>query len=135
MASASRHISERIDRPIDEVYAYAVDPSNLPEWATGLAEAVENVDGRWYVDTRTGRVGFSFVERNPFGVLDHVVTLASGETVFNAMRLIPDGDGCEAVFTLRRALGVSDDAFEGDARAVAADLSRLKTIVEARSTA
>jgi hypothetical protein len=135
MTSASRHISERIDRPVEEVYAYAVDPSNLPEWATGLGQAVHNVDGRWYVDTPTGRVGFSFVEWNPFGVLDHEVTLASGETVYNPMRLIRDGDGCEAVFTLRRAAGVSDDEFERDARAVAADLARLKNIVEARSTA
>jgi hypothetical protein len=135
MPSASRHISERIDRPVEVVYAYAVDPSNLPEWATGLAEAVEIVDARWYVDTPTGRVGFSFVERNPFGVLDHVVTLGSGETVFNPMRLIPDGDGCEAVFTLRRTAGASDDDFERDARAVAADLARLKSIVEARSSA
>ena len=34
------------------------------------------------------------------GVLDHDVTLPSGETVHNPMRVIPDGDGCEVVFTL-----------------------------------
>jgi hypothetical protein len=29
--------------------------------------------------TPAGRAGFAFVERNQFGVLDHVVTLPSGE--------------------------------------------------------
>ena len=130
MASGSRHISERIDLPAEEVYAYAVDPANVPEWAPGLGTTVENVDGRWYVESPMGRVGLAFVERNAFGVLDHEVTLPSGETIYNPMRVIPDGDACEVVFTLRRQPGVSDEEFEEDAKAVAADLARLKRIME-----
>ncbi len=132
MTSGSLHISERIDRPVYEVYAYAVDPANLPEWAPGLGSAVENVDGRWYVETPRGRVGFAFVEPNAFGVLDHEVTLPSGEVIYNPMRLIRDGNGCEAVFTLRRSPDMSDEEFGRDASAVAADLARLKTIMEGR---
>jgi hypothetical protein len=135
MTSESMHISERIDRPLDEVYEYAVDPTNLPEWAPGLGSAVENVDGQWFVETSMGRVGFAFVERNAHGVLDHEVTLPSGEVIYNPMRVVRDGDGCEAVFTLRRLPGVSDDEFERDAEAVAGDLARLKKIVEARKPA
>jgi Polyketide cyclase / dehydrase and lipid transport len=135
MISESLHISERIDRPADEVYAYAVDPANLPEWAPGLGSAVENVDGQWYVQTPSGRVGFAFVERNPYGVLDHEVTLPSGEAIYNPMRVIRDADGCEAVFTLRRLPDMSDEEFERDANAVAADLARLKKIVEGREPA
>ena len=130
MRSESIHISERIGRPADEVFEYAVDPANLPEWAPGLGSSVENVDGRWFVDTPMGRVGFAFVERNALGVLDHEVTLPSGEVIYNPMRLIPDGGGCEAVFTLRRQPGMSDQEFASDAEAVAADLARLKKIVE-----
>jgi hypothetical protein len=132
MTSESLHISERINRPVDEVYAYAVDPANLPEWAPGLGSAVENVDGQWYVETPNGRVGFAFVERNAYGVLDHEVTLPSGEPIYNPMRVVRDGDGCEAVFTLRRLPDMSDEEFERDANAVAADLARLRKIVEAR---
>jgi hypothetical protein len=129
------HISERIDRPVDAVYAYAVDPANLPEWAPGLGSAVENVDGQWYVETPMGRVGLAFVERNDNGVLDHEVTLPSGEVIFNPMRVIRDGDSCEAVFTLRRSPDMSDEEFGRDANAVAADLARLKEIVEGREPA
>ena len=132
MTSETRHISERIDRPVDEVYAYASDPANVPAWAPGLGSAVENVDGRWYVDTSMGRVGLAFADRNPYGVLDHEVTLPSGEVIYNPMRVIRDGDGCEVVFTLRKRPDVSDEEFDRDANAVAADLARLKTITEGR---
>jgi len=132
MAPESRHVSERIDRPADEVYEYAVDPSNIPEWAPGLGSGVENVDGRWFVETSMGRVRVAFAERNAFGVLDHEVTLPSGEVVSNPMRVLADGDGSEVVFTVRRRPGMSDDDFAEDAAAVAADLARLKRILESR---
>jgi hypothetical protein len=132
MTGESLHISERIDRPTDDVYEYAVDPANLPLWAPGLGSAVENIEGQWFVDTPMGRVGFAFAERNAYGVLDHEVTLPSGEVIYTPMRVIRDGDGCEAVFTLRRMPGMSDDEFERDAQAVAGDLARLKRIVEGR---
>jgi hypothetical protein len=132
MTPESRHISERISCRVDAVYEYAVDPAHLPEWAPGLGGAVENVDGHWFVETPMGRVGFAFVERNALGVLDHEVTLPSGEVFYNPMRLLRDGDGCEAVFTLRRTPGTSDQEFERDANAVAGDLARLKEIVESR---
>jgi hypothetical protein len=132
MTSESRHISERIDRPAAEVYDYASDPANLPQWAPGLGSSVEKVDGRWFVETSMGRVGFAFVPRNEYGILDHDVTLPSGEVIYNPMRVIADGSGCEVVFTLRRLPGMSDEDFTRDAEAVAADLTRLKLVCEGR---
>ena len=135
MPSGSLHIGERIGRPADEVYEYAADPANLPTWAPGLGSAVESVRGQWFVETPMGRVGFAFAERNAYGILDHEVTLPSGEVIYNPMRVIRDGDGCEAVFTLRRLPGMSDEEFERDAEAVAGDLARLKEILEGRMPA
>ena len=135
MTSHSKHLSERIDRPAGEVYAYASDPANLPEWAPGLGSAVERVGGQWFVETDMGRVGFVFVERNPYGVLDHDVTLPSGETIHNPMRVIRDGDGSEVVFTLRRLPEMTDEEFARDAEAVAADLTRLKRLLESTQPA
>ena len=134
MASESRHIAERIGRPAGEVYDYASDPANLPRWAPGLGSSAEKADGRWFVETSMGRVGFAFVPRNDLGVLDHDVTLPTGEVVHNPMRVIADGSGCEVVFTLRRRPGMSDDEFREDAAAVAADLTRLRQALEGRST-
>ena len=105
MATESRHIGDWIGLPADDVYDYASDPANLPRWAPGLGSSVENSAGRWFVQTSMGRVGFAFVPRNEYGVLDHDVTLPSGEVVYNPMRVIPDGHGCEVVFTLPAAPG------------------------------
>ena len=82
------------------------------------------------VETPGGRAGFAFVPRNEYGVLDHYVTPPSGDVVYNPMRVIADGQGCEAVFTLRRPPGMSDEEFGADAGAVAADLARLKQVLE-----
>jgi hypothetical protein len=131
VASDSKQISEWIDRRAADVYEYASDPANLPQWAPGLGSSVENVDGQWFVQTPAGRVGFTFVERNKYGVLDHEVTLPSGEVIYNPMRVVPDGDGCEVLFSLRRLPDMSDEDFARDAGFVQADLTRLKHVLEA----
>ncbi len=79
-----------------------------------------------------GRVAFAFVPRNEYGVLDHDVTLPSGESVYNPMRVIADGTASEVVFTLRRQPDMTDDAFARDADAVATDLAALKRVLETR---
>jgi hypothetical protein len=132
MPSESRHISARVDRPVGEVYDYASDPVNMPAWAPGLATSVQEVDGRWVAESGMGRITIDFTGRNDYGVLDHQVTLPSGETVYNPMRVIADGAGSEVVFTLRRAPGVSDEEFERDTGLVQADLNTLKKVLEAR---
>lgn len=131
MPATSEHVSILIDRAAAAVYQFAADPTNLPKWAAGLASsAVQRVDDEWTFDSPMGRVTVEFVPENAFGVLDHVVTLPNGLSVYNPLRVIPDGDGCEVVFTLRRQPGMTDDEFHQDADAVRADLETLKRVLE-----
>jgi hypothetical protein len=78
-----------------------------------------------------GRVTITFAPRNDFGVLDHDVTLPSGKTVYNPLRVIRDGDGCEVVF-IRQLPEMNDEDFKRDADAVEGDLATLKRLVEAK---
>jgi uncharacterized protein YndB with AHSA1/START domain len=128
----SRHLSAHIDRSAQEVYDYVSDPSHLPEWAPGLGSSIELTDGQWIMESPMGRIVVSFAPRNEYGVLDHQVTLASGETFDNPIRVTAVDDGCEIVFSLRRQPGVSDQDFERDAEAVLSDLVRLKHTMESR---
>ncbi|MFB8030589.1 MULTISPECIES: SRPBCC family protein [unclassified Streptomyces] len=128
--AGTRHLSIRVDRPAGQVYAYASEPSHLPEWAAGLGASIEEIDGKWIADSPMGRVVVEFAPKNDFGVLDHHVTLPSGETVHNPVRVIADGPGCDVVFTLRRRPGMSAEEFRSDEAAVSADLATLKRIVE-----
>jgi hypothetical protein len=135
MESESQHLSVVIHRSAADVYDFAADPANLPRWAAGLASTViERVDGQWVADSPMGRVTVGFVEHNAFGVLDHVVTLSSGDSFYNPLRVIPYGDGSEVVFTLRRQPGMTDDQFRADADAVRADLASLRLILETRGS-
>lgn len=126
----SRHLSGYIDRPAEEVYDFVSQPANLPRWAAGLGSSITEVEGRWVAESPMGAVVVEMAERNPYGVLDHRVTLADGQSFLNPMRVIAAGDGCELVFTLRRQPGMTDADFESDAATVTADLAAVKRLLE-----
>lgn len=116
----------------ERVHAYVTDPQNLPEWAPRLALGVTPPHGggdEWTVETTDGPVGLRFVPANPYGVADHRVRLPGGVEVVNPMRVLPNGDGSEVMFTLFRQPGTSDEAFARDRDAVVADLARLAEIL------
>jgi len=130
MTPESRHVSTVVAADPKRVYAFAGDPRNLIRWAAGLGGAVEGADGRLVVDGPLGRVTVRFAPPNEFGVLDHDVELPSGVTVHNPLRVLAHPAGAEVVFTLRWLDGVSKEDFESDASTVAADLERLRELVE-----
>jgi len=128
--SESQHLSAHVERPAAEVYAYVVNPANLPNWATGLSGSIEQRDGRWFAESPMGDIEVRFVPENPYFVLDHEVRLSDGTTFNNPMRVIDHGTGCEVVFTLLRRSDQSDDDYEADATAIRTDLAILKELLE-----
>jgi hypothetical protein len=77
-----------------------------------------------------GKVTVKFAAENAFGVLDHDVKLPSGETFYNPMRVQPNGDGCEVIFTLYRRPEMSENEFQEDVATIEKDLAKLKTLLE-----
>lgn len=132
-SSDSRHLSVVVERPWKDVYAFAADPRNLPRWAAGLAGSDPQREiEQWSMSSPMGRVLVSFAPENPYGVLDHTVTLESGESALNPMRVLPLGeDRSEVVFTLRRGT-MGEDELAADEAAVSADLATLKGLLEER---
>ena len=126
-----QNLSVHIACPPAEVYQFASDPMNLPLWAAGLARSQVRKEGDWWVmDAPFGKARVRFAERNAFGVMDHDVTLESGITVHNPMRVVPHGKGSEFIFTLIRQPGMTDAQFENDKAAVEKDLATLKNLLE-----
>lgn len=126
-----KHISVAINRTARDVYTFAANPANLPKWASGLSTGTVQSDGNSIVvDSPMGRVRVRFAPHNEFGVLDHDVTLASGETFHNPMRVVPNGDGSEVTFTLFRQPTMTDEKFDQDAAWVLKDLLKLKSLME-----
>ena len=132
MIFASRTLSVSIDRPPAEVYAFVADPTNLTQWAGGLARSVTRAGDGWVVEMPQGPVGFRFVAENTLGVLDHIVTIAPGVEILNPMRVVPNGTGSEVLFTLFKLPAMLDHEFAADATMVQHDLESLKRVLEAR---
>jgi hypothetical protein len=130
MTLMANHISVSIERSAADVYQFASNPENLPRWAGGLSSSIKKVDGEWIAEAPMGTVKVKFADKNKFGVLDHEVTLASGIKFYNPMRVVPNRDGSEVIFTLYRQAGMSDQKFADDAGSVQTDLNKLKVLLE-----
>ena len=119
-----------IERSAVELYEFASNPENLPQWAGGLSGSIKKIGDEWIAEAPIGTVKIKFAERNKYGVLDHDVTLASGLTFYNPMRVFSNDNGSEVIFTLYRRDGMSDQEFADDAESVQRDLNKLKTLLE-----
>jgi hypothetical protein len=126
----SRHVSISINNSAEKVYEFTSDPENLPKWAAGVGSSIKNVNGEWIADSPMGMVKIKFADKNKFGILDHDVTLPSGETFYNPMRVFPNRGGSELIFTLYQRSGMSDRDFRKDEEQIKADLEKLKDLVE-----
>jgi hypothetical protein len=135
MTFMAKHISVSINRSAAQVYAFASNPENLPRWAAGLSGSIKKVNEDWIGEAPMGRMTVKFAEKNKFGVLDHDVTLPSGVKVYNPMRVFPNNEGSELVFTLYRQPDMSDQKFAEDAEWVEKDLAKLKTLLEKQTSA
>ena len=131
MTHPSRQLCLSIKCPLAEAYRFTANPENLPKWAAGLSDATLKKSGEeWIANSPMGQVRVRFAKENSFGVIDHDVVLSSGEVNHNPFRLVKNGTGCEAIFTLFHLPGRTDEEFERDAAQVEMDLARLKRILE-----
>ena len=127
----SRIVHMAINRDWRSVYDFAHRPENMSRWASGLGEGLRADGDGWLADGGPlGEVRVNFAAPNALGVIDHVVDMPSGLRVHNAFRIVPNGDGAEAMFMVTRLPGQSPEQFEEDARHVEVDLQRLKEILE-----
>jgi carbon monoxide dehydrogenase subunit G len=116
------------------VVAFLTDMENWKTWAPWVRSVTRQSDGSWSLDTTDGAMTVQFVEPNSFGILDHRVTLASGMTMHNAMRVVPNGSGSELEMVVMQSPEMSTEQFDQDLQAVTDDFARLKTAAEAYSS-
>jgi hypothetical protein len=128
--SEVRYISIAIARPPDTVFDYAGNPENLPQWASGLGMGISRTGDHWQIKTEQGPLRLDFAPPNPYGVLDHTVTLPDGAEIHVPMRVVRNGAGSEVSLTLFRQPGMDDAAFERDADTMRRDLATLKARLE-----
>lgn len=124
-----RTVAVTVARPAAEVYGYAADPRNLPAWS--FLETIAPAGADWVATVPGGeQVRITFGPPDELGVLDHEVTLGTGDVVRVPLQVVPAGAGSAVLFTALRRPGMSDDEWAADVAAVETDLTTLKRIVE-----
>jgi len=115
------------------VYDFVRDAQSFPKWISFIKEMRKRDDGEsWTMVTDHGNSVLRFAPDNDLGVLDHVVTLESGQQVRIPARVVANEDeaGSELMFTVFRQKEMTDDAYEADVAAVEVDLKSLKKLLE-----
>jgi hypothetical protein len=128
----SEDIHVSVLAPPDELYTWLRNVGNWRGWAPWIHSVAPLAPGEWRLDTDAGAMKVRFVEPNGLGVLDHRVELSTGATVFNSMRVLPNGSGSELVMVVFQGGTASADDFDRDVAAVRADLARIRQLAEAR---
>lgn len=124
-------VTMKIDRRSDDVYDYVMNPENFAEWATSFCRSVRRTeDGEWRLETTDGEMTLRFAERNPYGIMDHYVRKGTGPERLNPARVVPDGTGSKAIFTVFLAEDAADRELAMDFRDVESDLRTLKSVLE-----
>ena len=126
----SKTLSVSINCEPKKVYEFVSNPENLPKWAKGLSGSIKKIGEDWIAESPMGKVKVKFADKNKFGILDHDVTLPSGVRVSNPMRVMPNVDGSEVMFTLFKQPSMPEERFSEDIGLVSKDLENLKSVME-----
>lgn len=114
----------------ERVVAFMADLDNWKAWAPWIKSVSRTAPNDWELDTGGGTMKMRFVEPNVFGVLDHEVTLASGATLTNSLRVTSNASGSDLVMVLLQWPHLSAEEFDRDVQAVTDDFARIKAAIE-----
>jgi hypothetical protein len=129
----SRTVAVFIASSPSDVAEFVSNPQNLPLWAGAFCKSVRKNGPDWLAETPQGQVRIRFAPPNSYGILDHYVSLPSGQDVYAPMRVIANGSGSEVLFTVLRLPDMSDTQLDEDAAMVERDLQALKALIESRA--
>src|SRR5262245_55015628 len=117
-----------------EAFAFLAEPANLPRWAVGFARAIRREGEEWIVQTASGEMAVR-VEADPVrGTIDFHMTVAPGVEAIAYLRVIPNDEGSEYVFTQFQSPGVADEVFAGQRAALAEELAILPLLLRAQAS-
>lgn len=128
----SKTLTISITCPSSELYDFVSNPQNLPKWAKTYCRSIKKANDGWGMETPQGEEGLMICGENELGVLDHYITTPSGLKVLVPMRVVPNGEGSEVIFTVFKQTWMTDESFSKDIGSVEQDLKNLKTVMECK---
>ena len=130
-------VSVTIDAAPKQVSADLMNVESHPEWGTEFfSEGVEDLgDGSWRVNIPMmgGNARMRIDGNEALGIID--MYIAPEGVPFGAplpVRVVPNGDGSDVLFTLTRLPGQTDEDWQAGIASMQRELTRLKERHDAR---
>jgi hypothetical protein len=105
------------------------EPTTLPTWAPDFARAIRPDGDRWLVDNGAAEVSVRFRVSADHGAVDLVTADDPRRGAF--LRVLPNGDGSELLFTLFFPAGTPEPAVVAQMETVEGELATIRTLAEA----
>ena len=118
-----------IDASPASVFSYVSRPENQPEWAVNFVRSTRPLDDvRWAMETPVGEMIYRVEADADRGVVDFVYESPHPSVL--PTRVTPHPRGSLFTFTITRAPGMDDEAWEWGKRGLEEELATLKQILE-----
>jgi hypothetical protein len=120
-----------IDAPVSAVIDLITDPVEFPRWAAGFARSVRTDGDDWLVDTGDAEVRLHVRVSHHLGTVDYLLADAlPGVEIGAFSRVIPNGRGCEFIFTQFLAENIREPDLEDLQAVVAIELQTVRALSE-----
>jgi hypothetical protein len=105
------------------------DARNLPRWAPAFARSVRQSGDHWVVDSGAGELVVDLRVAREQGTVDLTSSTDRRRGAF--LRVLPNADGSECLFTLFFGDGTPDEAVAAQMATVEDELARIASLAEA----
>lgn len=112
----------------DDVFRFLAEPRNLPTWAPGFAQEVRPDDDDWLVTSGAVELRIEMPTSAEHRTVDMVPV--ADRTVGAFMRVVPNGEGSECLFTMSFPAGTPDAAVADQMAAIATELETICSLLE-----
>jgi hypothetical protein len=120
-----------IDAPASVVIDLITDPAEFPRWAAGFARGVQAEGDDWLVDTGDAEVRLHLRVSHELGTVDFLLADALPSREIGAFsRVVPNGRGCEFIFTQFLAGDIGEPELQDQRAVVAIELQTVRALAE-----
>lgn len=113
------------------VHGYVSDAGNLPRWAPAFAAEVRRCGEHWTVTRGEIEFDVAVLADRERGTIDVVSAADPSRGAY--LRVLPNGEGSELLFTLFFARGTPRHAIDGQMATVDAELAAVREACQERS--
>lgn len=114
----------------EKLFDFLTNPENMARWASSLCQSVSKEGDQWLLQSKMGQLKLNIVSHPELGVIDYHISPPLPMKITAYTRIIPNGQGCEFLFTQFQIPFLPATIFEKQKASLKKELVTLKEIAE-----